>query len=78
MKATVYLRMAQTSRGFRYAATSKPSSTPLFDPHGEALPTIAFALSLTLPPGIFNVPVVAEVVVPDSAIRPVVDAEVVK
>jgi|KBSMisStandDraft_5_1062788.scaffolds.fasta_scaffold280993_2 hypothetical protein len=75
MKAKVYLRMAATSRSFKYAATSKPSDQPLYDQHGRALPTIAFALVLSLPGGAFQIPTVGEVEIPLDAIQPVVEIE---
>jgi len=73
MKARVYIRMAPTSRGFKFAANAKPSHTPLMSGE-EILPTIAFALDLELPPGAFNIPVVGTVLVPDAAIHPCVEA----
>jgi hypothetical protein len=74
MKATVYLRMAPTSRGFKYAATSKPSNTPLFVGN-EALPTVAFALVLSLPPHMFSVPVVGEIEITHGDLTPMIVAE---
>lgn len=72
MKVRVYLRVAPTSRGFKVAATSKPSTEPLRTQgygHNEALPTVAFAIVFDLPRGAFDVPVVAEVAVDANSLR---------
>lgn len=76
MRATVYLRIAQTSRGYRFAATAKPSGIPLTDQAANVLPTIEFGLALDLPAGAFDVPIVATVPIPDGALRAVLASEV--
>lgn len=77
MKARVYLRVARTSRGFKFAATGKPSTTPLLN-GSEVLPTIAFGLDLDLPVGAFHVPIVGQVDVPMVALHPCIDVELVE
>jgi hypothetical protein len=72
MKVRVYLRIAPTSRGFRVAATSKPSTEPLRSTsygHAEALPTVAFGVLFDLPREAFDVPVVAEIAVDPNSLR---------
>jgi len=75
MKARVFLRMAPTGRSFRYVATSKPSYQPIYDSHGNALPTIAFSLMLNLPAYAFEINSAGEVDVPLDAIQPAVEPE---
>lgn len=74
MKATVYMRVAKTARGFKYAATGKPSRVPLMN-GDEPLPTVAFALVLALPADAFTVPVVAEIELTSDRLTPVVAVE---
>jgi hypothetical protein len=74
MRARVYLRIAPTSRGFRYQATTKPSRAPIMDGSGqfaEPLPTIALGVDLLLPDDVFAVPV-------DSDVAPLVSVELVE
>jgi hypothetical protein len=81
MRARVYLRIAPTSRGFRYQATTKPSRAPIMDGSGqfaEPLPTIALGVDLLLPDDVFAVPVVGELVVRDSDVAPLVSVELVE
>jgi hypothetical protein len=77
VRARVYLRIAPTARGFKYAATGKPSSAPLMNGY-DALPTIAFGFDVNLPAGAFNVPVVGKLDVSESALHPVVAVELVE
>lgn len=77
MRARVYLRIAPTARGFKFAATGRPSSTPLMNGI-EALPTLAFAIDLRLPTGAFEIPVLADVEVPVAALHPTIPVEVVR
>jgi hypothetical protein len=55
-KIKVYLRVAQqpTGRRHKILATLKPSYGPITDSHGDALPTVAFALSLDIDPAAFR------------------------
>lgn len=68
MKVRVYLRIAPTSRGFKVAATSRPSQAPLTAGY-DVLPTIAFGLVFDLPREAFDVPIVAEVAVNASELH---------
>lgn len=78
MKARVYLRVAPTTRGWRFAATSKPSGMPLTAAGGtEVLPTIAFGIDLELPPRAFDIPIAGTLVVPELALHAVPAADVV-
>ena len=70
MRATCYLRIAKTARGYRFASTTKPTFDPLrtgFD----ALPTVLVRLNLELPADAFNpIDAVADVVIapPDMTV----------
>lgn len=71
-----YLRIAPTTRGFRVAATTKPSSTPLSEADGTPMPTLQVGLMLKLPAGAFEPPMIAELEVQRGQLRPVVEASV--
>jgi hypothetical protein len=76
MKVRVYLRVAPTSRGFRVAATTRPSSEPLRGSNGDGLQTFAFVVVFDLPANVFDPPQLAEVAVPAEALTPIAEAEV--
>jgi hypothetical protein len=73
-RAKVYLRIAKTSRGYKYAATSKPSTAPLMNGY-DPLPTIAFSFVVQLPEYAFDIPLVGELNVPLDALQPCVEIE---
>jgi hypothetical protein len=66
MKATCYLRIASGPRGYKFAATAKPSAQPISAGVGDALITRQIRLDLDLPPDFFRSAQVA-VEVPDGA-----------
>lgn len=85
MRARIYLRIAKTStggrggsKGFRVAATSKPSHRPIEASVGEPLPTAAFAIDLVIPDEMFTEAerVIAELTVDPADLE--VAAEVVE
>lgn len=75
MKARVYLRVAPTARGFRYAATGKPSSLPLMNGN-DVLPTIAFAIDLNLPADAFRIPLICSLDLSLEQLQPITRTEV--
>jgi len=57
MKVKAFMRVAQTGRGYKVAASSKANQEPLFrqDYRGkEFLPTVSFAVVLNIPEELFN------------------------
>jgi hypothetical protein len=80
MNTTVYLRVARTKRGhYKFSATLKPTREPLRPAAtGEALPTIAFGVRLTLPDDAFVVPVVTGVEVPAEVLTVLGRAEAIE
>ena len=74
MRATCYLRIARTVRGYRFAATTKPTFDPLRAGY-DALPTVMVRLNLELPADAFNpVDAVADVVL-EAGMAVVVEAD---
>lgn len=54
MRATCYLRVAKTSRGFRFSAASKSTATPLADGAGYPITTKLIKVNLELPADMFG------------------------
>jgi hypothetical protein len=76
--ARCYLRIGQNGRRFKFAATSRPSTSPIQTPSGIVLPTVQIGLVLQLPEGAFTPLVLPAIVVPRDLIVDVdVDAEAV-
>lgn len=80
MKTTVYMRVG-TQRNRRVkvdARTTRPTSAPLYESNGDAMPTVAFAIKLELPDAMFNRAreVLAEITVPEEQAQ--IAAEVVQ
>jgi len=72
MTTRVYLRVARTQRGFTWAATAKPSLTPLLN---GLLPTLTFSVDVTLPDDAFDIAHVGELHVDDLRVVPAVALE---
>ena len=71
MKTRVHLRIAKTTSSrapYKVAATAKPNHQPITDMYGNAFPTVAFALDLNIPDGLFRQAerVIAEITVPED------------
>jgi len=72
MKATCYLRVARTSRGFSFKASTKPGSAPIAD----GLRTRQIKLVLDFPNDAFSViDAQAEIAVPEQLLAEVVSIE---
>lgn len=81
MKVKLYMRVAKQRSGFKAAVvTRKASTSPLFDSNARALPTIAFALELDVPDGMFRQAeqVIAALKVPESAAVIAADVKVIE
>ena len=77
MRATCYLRIARTGRGYRFTATTKPTFDPLRAGY-DALPTVMVRLNLELPADAFNpIDGVADVVIGPAQLAVLVEAGVV-
>jgi len=80
MKATFYLRVAKSQRGFLFNATRRPSTQPLSSTsYGDPLPTRQIMVRLTLPDDLFTgLDATVDLAVPAMAWSVVADAGAVE
>lgn len=76
MKVRAYIRVAKMANGkAKVDASRSPHDRPLSSSNGEALPTVAFAIDLVVPDGLFTraEQVIATLTIPEEQARILAD-----